>query len=331
MIASGENEMKKKIRVGILTSGGDAPGMNACVRAVVRGCLYKGMEVFGIYQGYHGLINDDIQQLNISSVADIIHRGGTILRTARSHSFKTEEGRQKAFENLKKHGISALVVIGGDGTMTGGMYLSKETGIKVYGLPGTIDNDLGYTDTTIGFDTAVNTAVAAVGNIRDTSSSMGRTTVIEVMGRACGDIALYAGLAGGAEDILIPEQAYDIDKIANEIKAGVARGKLHSIILKAEGVSLSTQALAEFLELKTGCETKTVLLGYIQRGGSPTARDRVLASRMGIKAAELIEAGAESSAIGIHGDDIISMPIEEALKIKKKSHTDFIEICNALL
>ena len=178
---------------------------------------------------------------------------------------------------------------------------------------------------------AVNTAVAAVGNIRDTSSSMGRTTVIEVMGRHCGDIALYAGLAGGAEDILIPEQAYDIDKICDEVKAGVARGKLHSIIIKAEGVALSTQALAEFLELKTGCETKTVLLGYIQRGGSPTARDRVLASRMGIKAAELVEQGAESAAIGIHGDEIIAVPLEEALQMKKKSHTDFIEICNALL
>ena len=319
------------MKVGILTSGGDAPGMNACVRAVVRGCLYKGMEVYGIYQGYHGLIKDDIHQLNIASVADIIHRGGTVLRTARSESFKTPEGRQKAYETLKNHDIDALVVIGGDGTLTGGNLLSKETGLKVYGLPGTIDNDLGYTDTTIGFDTAVNTAVAAVGNIRDTSSSMGRTTVIEVMGRHCGDIALYAGLAGGAEDILIPEQAYDIDKIASEIKSGVARGKLHSIILKAEGVTLSTQALAEFLELKTGCETKTVLLGYIQRGGSPTARDRVLASRMGIKAAELVEAGAESSAVGIRGDDIIAIPLEEALGMKKKSHTDFIDICNALL
>ena len=201
------------MKVGILTSGGDAPGMNACIRAVVRGCLSKGMEVYGIYQGYHGMIKDDIQQLNIASVADIIHRGGTILRTARSESFRTEEGRWQAYENLKKHGIDALVVIGGDGTLSGGREFSKQTGMKVYGLPGTIDNDLGYTDTTIGFDTAVNTAVAAVGNIRDTSSSMGRTTVIEVMGRHCGDIALYAGLAGGAEDILIPEQAYDIDKI----------------------------------------------------------------------------------------------------------------------
>lgn len=319
------------MRVGILTSGGDAPGMNACIRAVVRSCLSKGMEVYGIYQGYQGLLNDEVQQLNIASVADIIHRGGTVLRTARSEEFKTDAGRAKGFEVLQKHGIDVLVVIGGDGTLTGGLELAKQTGMKVYGLPGTIDNDLGYTDTTIGFDTAVNTAVDAIGNIRDTSSSMGRTTIIEVMGRHCGDIALYAGLAGGAEDILIPEESYDIDKICAQISAGVARGKLHSIILKAEGVSLSTQALAEFLQLKTGCETKTVLLGYIQRGGSPSARDRVLASRMGFKAAELIEAGAESSAVGIHGDDIVAIPLAEALAMKKKSHTDFIEICNALL
>ncbi len=319
------------MRVGILTSGGDAPGMNACIRAVVRSCLSKGMDVYGIYQGYQGLLNGEVEKLNISSVADIIHRGGTVLRTARSDEFKTDEGRAKGYEVLQKNGIDALVVIGGDGTLTGGLELAKQTGMKVYGLPGTIDNDLGYTDTTIGFDTAVNTAVNAIGNIRDTSSSMGRTTIIEVMGRHCGDIALYAGLAGGAEDILIPEESYDIDKICAQISAGVARGKLHSIILKAEGVSLSTQALAEFLQLKTGCETKTVLLGYIQRGGSPSARDRVLASRMGFKAAELIEAGAESSAVGIHGDDIVAIPLAEALAMKKKSHTDFIEICNALL
>jgi len=319
------------MRVGILTSGGDAPGMNACIRAVVRGCLSKGVEPWGIYQGYDGLLNDEIVQLNVASVADIIHRGGTVLRTARSDAFMTPQGRFKAYEILKKHGIEALCVIGGDGTLTGGLELFKETGMKVYGLPGTIDNDLGYTDYTIGFDTAVNTALTAIGQIRDTSSSMGRTTIIEVMGRECGDIALYAGLAGGAEDILIPEQSYDIDKIASEIVSGVNRGKLHSIIIKAEGVSLSTQALAEILELKTGCQTKTVLLGYIQRGGSPTARDRVLASRLGFRAAELVAEGAESCAIGIHGDDIVAIPLEEALAMKKKSHTDFIEICNALL
>lgn len=319
------------MRVGILTSGGDAPGMNAAIRAVVRACLFKGIEVFGIMQGYDGLLNDEIEQMNISSVADIIHRGGTILRTARNEEFKTDEGRAKGYEVLKKHDIDALVVIGGDGTLTGGFRFSQQTGIKVYGLPGTIDNDLGYTDSTIGFDTAVNTAVNAVGNIRDTSSSMGRTTVIEVMGRNCGDLALYTGLAGGAENILIPERAYDIDKIAGEIMAGVARGKLHSIIIKAEGVDISTKDLARLLEEKTGYETRTVLLGYIQRGGCPTARDRVLASRLGFAAAELVESGAESSAIGIRGDDIVAIPLEEALKIKKHPHSDFMDICNALL
>lgn len=319
------------MKVAILTSGGDAPGMNAAIRAVVRGCLYKGMEVYGVYQGYEGLINDEIEKMTISSVADIIHRGGTMLRTARSERFMTPEGRALAAENLRKRGIESLVVIGGDGTLTGGLYFSKETGIKVYGLPGTIDNDLAYTDTTIGFDTAVNTAVSAIGNIRDTSSSMGRTTIIEVMGRHCGDIALYAGLAGGAENILIPEESYDIDKISREIVAGMNRGKLHSIIIKAEGVEMSTQELGKVLEEKTGCETKTVLLGYVQRGGSPTAGDRVLASRLGFKVSELVEQESESRAVGIKGDVIVSYPIEEALKMKKTSHSEFIAICNALL
>lgn len=319
------------MNVAILTSGGDAPGMNACVRAVVRACLYKGYDVYGVYQGYEGLIKGYIEKLNIASVADIIHRGGTVLRTARSDEFKTPEGRQKALETLQSYGITTLIVIGGDGTLTGGMLLNEQTGIRVIGLPGTIDNDLGYTDTTIGFDTAVNTALNAIGNIRDTSSSMGRTTILEVMGRHCGDIALYAGLAGGAENILVPEQEYDIDKIAAEILAGVNRGKLHSIIIKAEGVDISTKELRKLLEEKTGCETKAVLLGYIQRGGSPTARDRVLASRLGYAAAELVEKDFKAEAIGIKGDDIFNMPLKEALKMKKQSHLDFINICNALL
>lgn len=319
------------MKVAILTSGGDAPGMNAAIRAVVRGCLYKGMEVYGVYQGYDGLINDKIEKLKVSSVADIIHRGGTILRTARSDEFQTEEGRSIAENNLRKRGIDVLVVIGGDGTLTGGLAFTKQTGIRVYGLPGTIDNDLGYTDSTIGFDTAVNTAVSAIGNIRDTSSSMGRTTIIEVMGRHCGDIALYAGLAGGAETILIPEMPYDIDKIAHDTAAGMKRGKLHSIIVKAEGVDIPTQELADILEQKTGCSTKTVLLGYIQRGGHPTAGDRILASRLGYRVSELIEANAPSCAVGIRGDDIVDYPIEEALNMEKKSHADFMEICSALL
>jgi len=211
------------------------------------------------------------------------------------------------------------------------MELADVSGIRIFGIPGTIDNDLAYTDYSIGFDTAVNTVVNAIGNIRDTSSSLGRTTVIEVMGRNCGDIALHAGLAGGAETVIVPEVPYDIDEICRNIIAGVNRGKLHSIILKAEGIGLSTQALAEILQLKTGCETKTVILGYIQRGGSPTARDRVLASRLGFRAAELIEQGAEGCAVGIRGEKIIEVPFEEALAMKKEVPLRFLEICRTLL
>ncbi len=319
------------MKVAILTSGGDAPGMNAAVRAVVRGCLAKGMDVYGVFQGYDGLIHNNIEHFRASSVADIIHRGGTILRTARSNEFMSREGREKAYENMRKLGIEALVVVGGDGTMRGALDITKETEFKVYAVPGTIDNDLGYTDNTIGFDTACNTALAAIGNIRDTSSAMGRTTIIEVMGRHCGDIALYAGLAGGAENILIPEEEYDLDKIADTILKGVKRGKLHSIIIKAEGVEQSTEEIARILEEKTGYETKTVNLGYVQRGGNPTARDRVLASCFGYRAAELVEAKAESIAIGIHGEELIEYPIEDALKMKKKLYKNFTKICNELL
>ena len=319
------------MRAAILTSGGDAPGMNACIRAVVRGCLAKDIDVFGVRQGYEGLLGGDFYRMDVSSVADIIHRGGTILRTARSERFMTNEGLREASDILEKFGIEALVVIGGNGSLTGAMELSEVSGVRVFGLPGTIDNDLAYTEYSIGFDTAVNTVVNAIGNIRDTSSSLGRTTVIEVMGRNCGDIALHAGLAGGAETVIVPEVPYDIDEICRNIIAGVNRGKLHSIILKAEGIGLSTQALAEILQLKTGCETKTVILGYIQRGGSPTARDRVLASRLGFRAAELIEQGAEGCAVGIRGEKIIEVPFEEALAMKKEVPLRFLEICRTLL
>lgn len=319
------------MRAAILTSGGDAPGMNACIRAVVRGCLAKDIDVFGVRQGYEGLLGGDFYRMDVSSVADIIHRGGTILRTARSERFMTNEGLREASDILEKFGIEALVVIGGNGSLTGAMELADVSGIRIFGIPGTIDNDLAYTDYSIGFDTAVNTVVNAIGNIRDTSSSLGRTTVIEVMGRNCGDIALHAGLAGGAETVIVPEVPYDIDEICRNIIAGVNRGKLHSIILKAEGIGLSTQALAEILQLKTGCETKTVILGYIQRGGSPTARDRVLASRLGFRAAELIEQGAEGCAVGIRGEKIIEVPFEEALAMKKEVPLRFLEICRTLL
>ncbi|MBQ9891367.1 MAG: 6-phosphofructokinase [Firmicutes bacterium] len=319
------------MRVGLLTSGGDAPGMNACIRAVTRACLYYGMEVIGFHQGYEGLLDDDYEIMKVSSVADIIHRGGTILQTARSARFQTTDGTLDGYEVLKKHGIEALVVIGGDGSLRGALQLYEMTRMPVFGLPGTIDNDLAYTDFTIGFDTAVNTALQAIGNIRDTSSSHGRTTIIEVMGRNCGDIALNAGLAGGAETILIPEKSFNLDDIVKKLQAGLARGKKHSIIIKAEGAGISTDELAAVLGEKLGSETKQVILGYIQRGGSPTARDRILASRTGVRCVELIREGASNAAIGIKGDTIVDYPLAVALAMEKDSHLEFQRICDILL
>ncbi len=320
------------MRVGILTSGGDAPGMNACIRAVVRACIYYGMEIFGIRQGYEGLINDDFVPLQTSSVADVIHRGGTILQTARSERFLYDEGILDGYENLRKHGIDALVVIGGDGTLRGAQQLHELTRMRVFGLPGTIDNDLAYTDYTIGFDTSINTVLAAIGNIRDTSSSHGRTTIIEVMGRDCGDIALHAGLAGGAETIMIPERPFDLDDIVKKLQAGRDRGKRHSIIVKAEGAAISSADLAAALtERMGGVEVKVVILGYIQRGGSPTARDRILASRTGVRCVELIREGASNAAIGIKGDTIVDYPLSVALAMEKNTHLEYQRICDILL
>ena len=319
------------MRVGILTSGGDSPGMNACIRAVVRGCLYYGLEVYGIHQGYEGLLNDEFERLKTNSVADIIHRGGTILQTARSDEFMSDEGKLKGYENLRMHGIEALVTIGGDGTLNGARRLHELTRMPVFGLPGTIDNDLAYTDFTIGFDTAVNTVLSAIGNIRDTSSSHGRTTIIEVMGRHCGDIALHAGLAGGAETILIPERPFNIDDIARKLLAGKERGKRHSIIIKAEGVEVPSEVLAKQLAEMIECETKVVVLGYIQRGGSPTARDRILASRTGVRCVELIREGVSDAAIGIKGDTIVDYPLAVALAMEKNIHLDYQRFCDILL
>ena len=316
-------------RIGVLTSGGDSPGMNACIRAVVRSAISSGYEVYGIKRGYEGLIDGDIEKLVTSSVADIIHRGGTILQTARSERFMTEDGLNKAIESLKKCEIDKLVVIGGDGSLRGAKKLA-EMGISVVGLPGTIDNDLAYTDKTIGFDTAVNTALHAIGNIRDTSSSHGRNTIIEVMGRACGDIALYAGLAGGAETILVPEVDTDVDEMCQKLITGMHRGKKHSLIVRAEGVKISSEDLAKLIYEKTGLETKVVVLGYIQRGGSPTAIDRILASRMGIHAVELLNEENVHKAVGIRGDDIFSMDIDEALNANKSNHVDFMKYCDIL-
>ena len=299
-------------KIGILTSGGDAPGMNAAIRAVVRTALYNDLEVVGIQHGYEGLLNESFIQLDHASVGDIIQRGGTILKTARSKRFMTPKGQLLASDNLKSHGIEGLIVCGGDCTFNGAMKLSQY-GIRVIVIPCTIDNDMAYTEFTIGFDTAINTVINAVGNIRDTSSSHERTSVVEVMGRDCGDIAIYSGMACGADSILIPEIPVDLDLICKNIYAGVKRGKSHTIIIKAEGVDISSETLAEVIEEKTHQEVRSTVLAHIQRGGSPSARDRVLASEMGHRAVQLLMTGRTNLAVGINGAQIIDVPLEEAV------------------
>lgn len=312
-------------KIGVLTSGGDAPGMNAAVRAVVRGAVYNEMQVYGIYNGFEGLINGDIEELGVSSVSDIIHRGGTMLFSARSPRFMTEEGLQEAVRQARRFGLEGIVVIGGDGSYKGAVSLLKK-GIGTIGVPGTIDNDLGYTDFTIGFDTAVNTVVSILGNIRDTTVAHGRATVVEVMGRNCGDLALTAGLAAGAESILIPEVPYDLDAVCSRMEAGKNRGKHHSIIMKAEGVDIGTEELAKILQEKTGIETRTVVPAYIQRGGTPTARDRILASRLGYKAVELLRDDVRGVAVGIRGEEVTVTDLEGAARSKNEVDVKDIEL-----
>lgn len=314
--------------IAILTSGGDAPGMNAAIRAVVRSGLDKGLRVMGIQRGYSGLLNGEISEMNRSSVSDIIHKGGTILKTARCEEFKKEEVRKKAAQILRVFGIDGLVVIGGDGSFTGAKLLSQ-LGIATVGIPGTIDNDLSYTEYTLGFDTALNTVLDAINKLRDTSSSHERISIVEVMGRNCGDIALYAGLAGGAESIIIPEKGYNLDEICRVILDGKQKGKLHNLIIVAEGVG-GAQDLADKIEDITGIESRATVLGHIQRGGSPSAFDRVLASRMGDRAVELLMEGKSAKVIGIQGVDIIDLDITEALAIPRKFNEKLFDIAKRL-
>ncbi|MBC8531365.1 6-phosphofructokinase [Gehongia tenuis] len=302
-------------KIAVLTSGGDAPGMNAAIRAVVRIADYHGMEVYGVSRGYNGLINGQIEKMTPRSVADIIQRGGTILKTARCEEFKTEEGRAKAVEQIQKYGIEGVIVCGGDGSFRGAQLLSR-LGIPTVGLPGTIDNDLAYTEYTLGFDTAVNTAVSAINNIRDTMTSHERVSVVEVMGRRCGDIALYAGIAGGAEVIMVPEIPVSIDYICQRLLAGKERGKLSSIIVLAEGAGHGEE-ISELVEKGTGLETRPVVLGHVQRGGTPTCRDRILASRMSAHAVKLLSKGVGNRLVGVKGEKIFDMDIDEALAQKR--------------
>ncbi|PKR84288.1 6-phosphofructokinase [Heyndrickxia camelliae] len=315
-------------RIGVLTSGGDAPGMNAAIRAVVRKGIYHDLEVMGIYNGYSGLINGKIEKLELGSVGDIIHRGGTMLHSARCEEFKTKEGQQKGIEQLKKHGIEGLVVIGGDGSYQGAKALTVQ-GFPCVGVPGTIDNDIPGTEFTIGFDTALNTVLDAIDKIRDTASSHERTFIIEVMGRDAGDIALWSGLAGGAETILIPEENYDMKDIVERLRKGNERGKKHSIIIVAEGVT-SGNKFAEELKDAFNIETRVSVLGHIQRGGSPTASDRVLASRLGARAVELLMEGKGGRAVGIEKNDIVDYDIIEALSRKHKLDFDMYKLSKEL-
>lgn len=314
--------------IGILTSGGDAPGMNSAIRAAVRTALNSGLRVKGIRNGYDGLMQGDIYEMNVSSVADIIHKGGTILGTARSLEFETPEGQKRGAQILNDYGIEGLIVIGGDGSFKGAKALS-DLGINTIGIPGTIDNDMGYTDFTIGFFTAIETVTDAIGKLRDTSSSHGRAVVIEVMGRHCGDLALYSGLAGGAESIIVPEHNFSISEIIDKMEHGRKRGKLHHLITLAEGVG-DPYSLAKELEEKTGIETKVTILGHVQRGGSPSAVDRLLGSSMGSRAVNLLEDGKTNLALGYVDGSIIEVSIDEAVSKKSEFDERLYELANSL-
>jgi 6-phosphofructokinase 1 len=302
-------------RIAVLTSGGDAPGMNAAVRAVTRRAIYEGMEVYGINYGYAGLVAGDIRKLDVPDVGDIIQRGVTCLYSALYPEFATEEGQLKGIEQLKKFGIEGLVVIGGDGSYHGALALTKR-GFPAVGIPGTIDNDIPGTDYTIGFDTAINTVLDAIDRIRDTATSHVRTFIIEVMGRDAGDIALWAGVAGGADDIIIPEHDFDMEQVAKRIRAGRDRGKKHCLIILAEGVMPGSE-FAKQLEVYGDFHARVSVLGHIVRGGSPTARDRVLASKFGSYAVDLLKEGKGGLCIGSLNNQLVAADIVETLETKK--------------
>lgn len=309
-----QNKIKK---IAVLTSGGDAPGMNAAIRAVVRTCAYHNVEVLGVYRGYQGMIEGDFVELNARSVRDTINKGGTFLKSARSKEFRTKEGRQKAYENLKKSGADALIVIGGDGSFTGALLFNEEHNFPVMGIPGTIDNDIYGTSHTLGYDTALNTAVEAIDKIRDTASSHNRMFFIEVMGRDAGFIALNTGIGVGAERILIPEENTKIEDLLADIEQGHAKGKTSNIIIVAEGDKSGKNVfeLKEYVEQKhPEYDIRVAILGHMQRGGAPSCYDRVLASRMGVKAVETLLEGKSNYMVGVNNDKIDLTPLEKAIK-----------------
>ena len=322
--------MAKEVKtIGVLTSGGDAPGMNAAIRAVVRTAINKGMKVKGIMRGYAGLLQEEIVDMDGTSVADTIGRGGTILYTARCPEFMTEEGQKRGAEICRKHNIDGLVVIGGDGSYRGAGKLSA-LGINTVGLPGTIDLDIACTDYTIGFDTAINTAMEAIDKVRDTSTSHERCSIIEVMGRNAGYLAMWCGIANGAEDVLIPEKYdYDEQKLINNIIASRKAGKKHHIIVNAEGIGHS-EAMARRIEAATGIETRATILGHMQRGGNPTCKDRVYASMMGALAVDLLVQGKSCRVVGYRHGEFMDFDINEALAMQKDVSPYMWEVCNSL-
>ena len=325
--------MKKKVtKIGVLTSGGDSPGMNACIRAVVRTGIHHGLEVFGIMRGYSGMVEDEIKPMESRSVANIIQRGGTILKTSRCQDFFEPAGRKKAFENLKKHGINGLVIIGGDGSFRGAQIFSNEFDIPCIGLPGTIDKDIAGTDFTIGFDTAVNTAVEAIDKIRDTAEAHDRLFVIEVMGRDAGYIALHSGIATGAENILIPERKTEIESIIVQLAEKERRKKLVNLIVVAEGEEYGGgNEVAKFIKSRLPLlEVRVCILGHIQRGGSPSCMDRLIASRMGFHAVESLIEGRHNVFVGIVNNKMNYIPLDQAIKKKQRVSEEWLKIVKIL-
>jgi len=320
--------MNKKA-IAVMTSGGDSPGMNAAARAVVRTALHEGVDVYGIYNGYKGLLDDEIEKLTSRSVSDMIQRGGTFLGTARSMEFKTPEGRKKGYDNLQKHGIEGLVIIGGDGSLTGGSLLSKEHGVPIVGLPGTIDNDVWGTDYTIGADTAANTILDAINKLRDTASVHRRIMIVEVMGRTSGWLAMMTAIAGGAEYVLVPEAKYDLDEMCRELKEIYDQGKRYSIIVVAEG-ACSAVGLGDIVREKTGIDTRVSILGHIQRGGSPTVEDRIKASMLGEKAALAIISGVSDVVFGFDMGKVVSINLFDAVNNQKTLDPELVRLARVL-
>jgi 6-phosphofructokinase 1 len=316
------------MKIGVLTSGGDAPGMNAAIRAVVRRGLSLGLTVYGIRRGYDGLLDGDFRPMGVESVGDIIHRGGTILHTARSERFRLPEGQDLAAARLRGAGISGLIVIGGEGSFKGTIELSKR-GVKTVGIPGTIDNDIPFTDYSIGFDTALNTGVEAVNRLRDTATSHERVFVVETMGRESGHLALAVGVAGGAESILIPELPVNIEEVCQKLKRGLDRGKVHSIIVVAEGAK-SGMEVAKEIEECMGMDLRVTILGHVQRGGTPTAFDRLIASRMGAAAVDALVQDRSGYMVGIGGNKTVFTPLTEVVKGKKEIDLELYNMADDL-